>query len=68
LKVTEQPATVAGKDRIVGRLAPWVIPVLGGIVALLAVPVAEIFPDGSELFGITMDAVVKLSHGVQMVS
>jgi hypothetical protein len=59
----ERPETVTKLDPDVGHLPPWVLPTLGGIVALLGVLVAEIYPDGGVAFGTTKDYLAAFVAG-----
>jgi hypothetical protein len=59
----ERPETVTKLDPDVGHLPPWVLPTLGGIVALLGVLVAEIYPDGGVAFGTTKDYLAAFVQG-----
>jgi hypothetical protein len=61
--VTEEPVTVTDIDPHAGFLPPWVLPALGGIVALVAVLVAEIYPEGGEPFGTTKDYLAAFVAG-----
>jgi hypothetical protein len=63
VRFTEQPRTVTEMDPPVGRVPSWVLPALGGIVALLTVLVAEIYPDGGVTFGTTKDYLAAFVAG-----